>query len=223
MRNILLILIFAVLLAASGCHHINGSSGLKGSGKRELQKRQIGAFTAIHTEGAFNIEVVCQKDLSLEVEGDDNILPLVSTEVSGGTLNLISSKSYSVNSPITIRITTPDLAALHITGAGKITITGIKNDKFEVDLDGAPSINVAGNTKLLNIDAKGAGNVDAHNLQAARGVIDSKGVCKVDVAVADQLDVTVSGPSTVTYKGNPVVNKTVHGPGKVEKRASEGA
>jgi len=35
--------------------------------------------------------------------------------------------------------------------------------------------------------------------------------------------VTVSGPSRVTYKGDPVVNKTVHGPGKVEKRSDEGA
>jgi hypothetical protein len=223
MRNILLISLFAALLVVSGCHHIRGNSGLKGSGKREVQKRQIGAFTAIHTEGAFDIEVVCQKDLSLEVEGDDNILPLVSTEVSGGTLKLTNSKSYSVNSPITIRITTPDVGALHVSGAGKITITGLKNDKFEIDLDGAPSINVAGTTKLIDIDANGAGKVDAHNLHAARGVVESKGVCKVDVDVADQLDVTVSGPSSVTYQGNPVVNKTINGPGKVEQRTSDGA
>jgi hypothetical protein len=37
------------------------------------------------------------------------------------------------------------------------------------------------------------------------------------------LDVTISGPSRVTYKGDPVVTKTVHGPGSVEKKtATEG-
>jgi hypothetical protein len=35
--------------------------------------------------------------------------------------------------------------------------------------------------------------------------------------------VTVSGPSQVVYAGNPTVNKTIHGPGKVEKRESEGS
>jgi hypothetical protein len=32
-----------------------------------------------------------------------------------------------------------------------------------------------------------------------------------------------SGPSVVTYEGDPSINKTIHGPGKVERRATEGA
>jgi hypothetical protein len=38
----------------------------------------------------------------------------------------------------------------------------------------------------------------------------------------DYLDVTVSGPSQVTYEGDPVVHKTMHGPGGVEKKGSSG-
>ena len=67
------------------------------------------------------------------------------------------------------------------------------------------------------------GKIDTHNLRASRAVVDSKGVSRIDLDVTDQLDVTISGPSTVTYRGDPVVNKTVNGPGKIEKRASEGA
>jgi hypothetical protein len=44
-----------------------------------------------------------------------------------------------------------------------------------------------------------------------------------DLDVADQLDVKISGPSSVYYKGDPVVNKTIKGPGKVERRGGEGA
>ena len=222
MRKILLLTMFALLLVASGCH-FNRMSGVKGSGKRETQRREITAFNSIQTTGAFNVEVTCQKDFGLEVEADDNILPLVEAEVRGNTLYLTNKESYSVNTPVTFRITAPNLEGLSVTGAGKIAITGMKNEKFEIDSDGAPSINVAGTTKLIDIDANGAGSIDAHNLQASRGVIESKGVCKVDVDVADQLDVTVSGPSSVTYQGNPSVNKTINGPGKVERRATEGA
>jgi hypothetical protein len=117
----------------------------------------------------------------------------------------------------------PNLEGLTVNGAGKLDITQLENERFEIDANGAPSINVSGSTKLVDIDTNGAAKIDTHNLRAARAVVDSKGVSKIDLGVSDQLDVTVSGPSQVTYRGDPVVNKTIHGPGKIEKRRNEGA
>ena len=117
----------------------------------------------------------------------------------------------------------PNLEGISVNGAGKFDITEIDNEKFEIDVNGAPSINVSGTTKIIDIDANGAAKIDTHNLRTARAVVDSKGVSKVDLGVSDQLDATVSGPSQVTYRGDPVVNKTIHGPGKIEKRHNEGA
>ena len=77
--------------------------------------------------------------------------------------------------------------------------------------------------KVIDIGANGAVKVDTTKLHASRGVVDTNGASRVDLDVTDQLDATVNGPSTVTYKGDPVVNKTVRGPGKVERRGSEGA
>jgi hypothetical protein len=196
---------------------------VKGSGNRQTQKREVAPFTSISAEGAFTIEVVCQKDVGLEVEGDDNVLPLVTTEVSSNVLHLNNSKSYAVNQPIVVRISVPNLEGLTVNGAGKLDITQLENERFEIDANGAPSINVSGSTKLVDIDTNGAAKIDTHNLRAARAVVDSKGVSKIDLGVSDQLDVTVSGPSQVTYRGDPVVNKTIHGPGKIEKRRNEGA
>ena len=112
---------------------------------------------------------------------------------------------------------------LSVNGAGKFDITGMNNERFEIDANGAPQINVSGNTKTIDIDTNGAAKIDTHNLRAARAVVDSKGVSKVDLGISNQLDATVSGPSTVTYRGDPVVNKTIHGPGRIEKRRDDGA
>jgi Putative auto-transporter adhesin, head GIN domain len=221
MRKFALLLVLLVLPAAA-CRH-GMRSDIRGSGKREIQQRDVAAFTSISTEGTFNIEVVCQKPQSLEVEGDDNILPLVRSEVSNNVLRISVLRSYSTSEPVTFRISVPDLDGLSVSGAGKIEVSGLKNDKFEIDASGAPTIKVAGNTKVIDIDTNGAAKIDTHRLHASRGVVDSKGVSKVDLDVSDQLDVTISGPSSVTYQGDPTVNKTIHGPGKVEKRASEGA
>jgi hypothetical protein len=214
-------LIFLVVLAA-GCHGQFGAQ-IKGSGKRELQKREVAAFTSISTEGAFTVEVTCGKDRSLEVEGDDNVLEYVTSDVSGNTLRLKNRKNYSTSEPVKFKISVPNLDGLSVNGAGHIDVKGINNDKFEIDMNGAPTITVSGDTKLVDIGANGAGKIDAQKLHAARGVVDSRGVARIDVDVANQLDVSVQGPSTVTYKGDPVVNKTVQGTGKVERRSSQGA
>jgi len=218
----LLVGVLALLVIATGCHHSRVSE-VAGSGKRVTEKRNIGSFTSISTEGAFWIEVTCQKELSLEVEGDDNILPFVKAEVGNNVLRLTNTKSYSTKDPIKIRISVPNLEGLTVEGAGKIDINGMNNESFDIDASGAPEIVVTGSTKMINIDSSGAAQIDTYNLRASRAKVDSKGAGKIELDVADQLDVTVSGPASVLYKGDPVVNKTINGPGTVARRGGEGA
>lgn len=205
----------------AGCHF--GLHRVSGSGNRLKEKRNVASFNSISTNGAFEIEIVCQLPVSLEIEGDDNILPLVSTDISNNVLHIKNVSGYSVSDPIKLKISVPDLEGIAVNGAGTIEVSGIKNEKFEIDSNGAPTIRISGETKLIDIDTNGAGKIDTHKLRAAKAIVDSKGVSRVDVRAAQQLDVTVSGPSHVSYEGDPVVNKTVHGPGTVEKKASAGS
>jgi putative autotransporter adhesin-like protein len=217
MKKIVMLIVLMSLIV--GCH-----SGLlhqeRGSGNRQKQNRTVAPFTSISTEGAFEIEVVSQKPLSIEVEGDDNILPLIGTDVSGNVLHIKNLRGYSVSTPVVLRISVPNLESISASGAGSFEIEGLKNDKFEIDVNGAPNIRVSGETKLVDIKTNGAGKIDTHRLRAARAVVDSNGVSNVAVYATDQLDVTVTGPSHVTYEGDPVVNKNVNGPGSVTKKPS---
>jgi hypothetical protein len=214
-------LLWLILLFA-GCH-FQIHDEITGSGVRQKQKREVATFTSIATEGAFEIEVACQKPQSVEVEGDDNLLPLITTEVSNNVLHIRSNRSYSVNDPVKVTISVPNLEGISSSGAGKLNVAGIKNEKFEIDANGATNIRLAGETKLLDIDTNGAGKIDAHKLRAAQGIVEAKGVARVDVNVTEQLKVTVSGPSHVTYEGDPVLTESVHGPGSVEKKEAEGS
>ena len=220
MKNLILLLMLIVL--TSGCH-FGINHNVIGSGTRQIQKRDVPAFSSISTEGAFDIQVVCQKPQSLEIEADDNILPLISTDVSNKVLHIRSLRGYSNREPIMVKIAVENLDGVSASGAGKIDVSGVKNDKFEIDISGAPTVRVSGDTKVVNIDASGAGKVDAHKLHASRATVDSKGVSHVEVYAGEELNVTIAGPSHVTYDGDPVVNKTVHGPGSVEKRESSGS
>jgi hypothetical protein len=138
-------MLLATVLLLTGCH-FNLGHKTNGSGNRQTVKREIPAFTSISSEGAFEIDIVCQKEPGLELEGDDNILPLITAEVSNNVLRLKSTRGYDVDTPIQVRVTVANLEGLSVSGAGKISISGLKNDKFEIDANGAPAITAAGET-----------------------------------------------------------------------------
>ncbi len=217
----LLVILLLVTLNNAGC--VMQHAEVVGSGQRQRQKREVSSFSSISTEGAYQIEVVCQQSLSLEVEGDDNILPIIATEVSNGVLRIKSTRGFSVNRPILIKIGTPDIEGISASGAGTIEISKLKNDKFAIDSNGAPTIKVSGETGTLAIEANGAGKIDAHKLRANKSTVEANGVARIEVFAREELNVTVSGPASVIYSGDPKVNKTVNGPGSVERRAAEGA
>ena len=222
MKKVLLIIILCSFV--NGCHYaVEKVHGVTGSGVRKAEKRELSPFTSITTDGAFEIEVVCQQPQTLEIEGDDNLLPLVKTEVLNGVLRINNEGSYSTRTPMKIKISVPNIEGLTANGAGRIDVSRLKNDKFDIDSNGAPTVRVSGETKELKIDASGAGFVDAHKLRSSRAEVNSKGVAKVEVSASDVLNVTVSGPSQVIYDGDPAVNQTVNGPGSVQKRESGGA
>jgi len=138
MKKLALLFLLFPLLAA-GCHH-GMRSEIKGSGKRVMEKRNVTPFTSISTEGAFTIEVTCQKNQSLEVEGDDNVLEYVTSDVSNNILRIKNTKNFATNEPVKFRISVPNLEGLSVNGAGHIEIKNLNNDKFEIDTNGAPTI-----------------------------------------------------------------------------------
>jgi hypothetical protein len=215
---IALTLAFSALFVLSGCH-----VGVHGSGVRKTEKRDLPAFTSIETTGAFEVEVNCQKPASFGIEADDNIVPLIQTEVRNGVLHVTTTKSYNSRGGIVLRITVPDLESVKSTGAGKFHVTDVKNDSFEIQSTGAAQVVATGQSKSLKIGSTGAGKIDAHNLRAETADVSVTGAASVDVYATDQLNVTVSGAGRVTYSGNPNVNKRVSGAGQVTKKQESGA
>ena len=206
------------VLLLTGCH-----MGVKGSGLRQTEKRDVPAFTAINTSGMFEVEVKCQQPVSLEVEGDDNLLPLIDTEVNGAVLRVTTTKHYSSRGSIVLRIASPNLERVRSTGAGKFHILDLKNDSFRIDSTGAATVVAEGQSKSVEISSTGAGTIDTHNLRANKVNVRVTGAAGVEVNAIDELDVTVSGAGRVTYSGSPKVNKHVSGAGEVTKKESTGA
>ena len=177
--------------------------GVKGSGNKQTEKRSAADFNAIEVGGIFEVEVVAQKDFSVEVEADDNLLQYIKTEVKGDTLRISTEKSISPKGPIRIRISAPNIENLDISGVSKVSLTNVKNDSLKVEASGASKIKVDGETKNLQVELSGASKLDAENLKTENADIDGSGASNASVNVSNDLKADLSGASKVTYLGNP--------------------
>ncbi len=194
-------------------------SGVQGSGILKTEKRTVSSFKSISASGAFEIDVVCQKEVGLEIEGDDNLLPFVKTEVHDDTLYIKPTKNYSAKKPMRIRITVPDVESISASGANGFNVSDVKNEKIKIETSGASNIVISGETVALDLEMSGAGKIDSEKLRATRVSIRLSGAGKATVFASEELNADVSGAGSVTYAGDPKkVNKNISGVGSISKK-----
>ena len=177
--------------------------GVKGSGNVITQTRDVAGFHGVEVSNAIQVEIAAQKDFSLAIETDDNIVPLISTEVSGGVLRITCEKHVSTSNPIRVRISAPDIDSLEVAGASTVSLAGVKNTGVSVESSGASKVSVNGETSKLTVDVSGASKVDAQDLTAENGTISTSGASKASVNVTGSLRADASGASHISYAGAP--------------------
>ncbi len=196
--------VFSFGRAAGNLFSFNiGFGCVKGSGNIQTEKRTVSNFKAVEVGGVFIVEITAQKDFSIEVEADDNLLPLIKTESDGETLKIETAERISTRSPIRLRISAPDIENLEISGASKVSVLNLANDSLRVDSSGASKINVEGTTKNFVVDMSGASKLDAENFKAETVSVDASGASRATVSVSSDLKVDLSGASKVVYFGSP--------------------
>lgn len=186
---------------------------VKGSGQTASEVRDLSGFRKIDASGVFQVEIVAQKDFSVEVEADDNLLQYIKTEVRRGTLKLETERKLNTNNPIRVRITAPDIESIDSSGAANIVVSDLKNEGLEIDSSGAAKVKVSGVTARLVVDVSGATQIDAEGLNAVDADVDASGASTVNVFVSGNLRTDASGASTIRYAGSPkdVVRKASGG------------
>ena len=183
---------------------------VSGSGNVVSEERNVGEFKSVDVSGAFAVEIVAQKDFSVVIETDDNILPLVKTEVEDGVLKISREGNFSSRGKVTVHIFAPNIENLDASGASKISVNDLDNDSLNLDVSGASKIDLNGKTERLKVDLSGASNIDAENLKAENVSVDASGASSVSVFASNELYADLSGATRLIYSGEPnnVVKKT---------------
>lgn len=188
-----------------------------GSGTAATATRDVGDFTQIEFLGTGRVEVTIGDPQPLELTGDDNILPLIQTRVTDGKLSVRPTRSFLPKQPLVVRATVTNLAAIVLTGAGEIVVTGLDNDGLQATVTGAGTLTLSGQTASLTVTITGAGSADAADLAASAATVSVSGAGSATVHAVDTLDVTIEGVGSVTYSGDPVVTQHISGLGTLQK------
>ena len=209
----------AVLLAAAlwGCDTMRASDALAGSGVSKTETRPIQEVDAVEFAIAGRLEITVGELQPVEITADDNILPLLATEVNNRTLVIKARKSVQPKVPIVIKVTVPDMKRVSCTGAGRITLAGVSNEQLRLELSGAADMVASGKTGALTIDLAGAATVAAVELQARAVDVNLTGTGVATVHAAEKLDVTITGAGTVRYAGDPKITRRITGIGTLSK------
>ena len=190
---------------------------VQGSGVPAVQERLVTDFTGVETEGLIDVEITVGPDWKVMVRADDNILPLIATEVRGNTLHFTTRGSYDAQTDVHATITMPAVDHVTTRGLGDVTVTGVSGASFTAEVHGLGSIAATGTVDAVSVTSKGQGDADLFGLVARTAEVSINGIGDVEVHATESLKAEVNGMGDVTYKGNPPqVEKQVNGIGDVE-------
>lgn len=239
-----ILLIFVITLFFSSCD--KESSCLKGKGNNVSEQR---ALTGIVDQLTLdhNINLVLKEDsiVSLTVEGPENLLPKIRTELESNILKIFSENkcSYlrSYDYEITVYLSVPNLKKIDYTGFGNITSEGVLSypsftfDSFEgtgkinllIDAEelsirqhnGPADFTISGNCKNTYVYTLGNGWFFLQNLQSDKVHVNHAGTGDIFVTANQTLLVELYAIGNVYYFGNPTLSISHHtGSGEIKKK-----
>jgi hypothetical protein len=215
--------------------------GERGSGQVITETREVSGFQAV-VFGSFGDLTIRQGEAeSLTIEGEDNVLRGLTTEVRAGTLYLGTRDALAwVNviptRPVRYTMTVRDLSSLTLSGAGNVDLDGLEADRLELTLSGAGrmslrrlqaetlaarlsgagSLQASGSATRLEITLSGAGSFAGADLQAETAQVVLSGTGSATVWATSELDARISGLGSVKYYGRPRVTENISGLGSIQ-------
>jgi len=205
-----------LMSAVSACD--GGLFGTRGSGHVITETLAVGGFREIALFGSGLVRVDVNGTESLIVEAKDTIMPLLTTEVRDGRLELSVESRISPTSDITCTVSADSLDGVTITGSGDVTATGIAADSFDVEISGSGRVEPTGTTNTLIVESSGSGHYLGENLAASVGAVEVSGSGEAVVNVTNNLAVDVSGSGEVQYIENPALTESKSGLGSITRK-----
>lgn len=202
--------------------------GIKGNGNTVSIDRSVGEYDGIAVSGWFDVDLVEGKEGEISLEGEENLLEHIITEVQDGKLVIKQENGVNLkpsNWDDGIRITVPveniDNISLSgsadivgkttlkasnfktsMSGSGDITLD-LETDTMSATMSGSGDMNLSGKTMDFEATISGSGDIKAYDLNADNVEATVSGSADIKVTANKMLKARVSGSGDISYRGNP--------------------
>ncbi|MCX6121935.1 MAG: DUF2807 domain-containing protein [Ignavibacteriales bacterium] len=202
------------IFALSSCqwHRIHGNGSIK------TETRDVPAFEAITCDGSYEIQIDCQAKQSLTIETDENLLPLVKTEVRDHTLRIYTKGFVLPTNRIRVVASVPNISGFTSNGSADGEINHVNNNSLEIEINGSGKLHLNGKSGDVRIHTSGSSKIDAASLVADDIDVQINGSGNIQVYANNSISAQINGSGTVKYKGEPKsVNQQINGSGRIIK------
>ncbi|MBE0646331.1 MAG: DUF2807 domain-containing protein [Bacteroidales bacterium] len=214
---------------------------IKGKGDTVTEARGVSGYSGISLAVSATVYYSQGPDYSLEIQGQQNVLERIITQVEGNNLVIKLKKGINLGShdPIRVYITDPgvntldisgsgdiyvdspwigsDLSA-NISGSGSITVSMIEADRFNANISGSGNIKaMSGTSGREDLKISGSGNIEMQYVVAEDVYTKTSGSGDTYVQATKLLEVTISGSGNIYYLGNPIINTHISGSGNIRR------
>ena len=178
--------IITICLLITSCGLPIRTITVRGSGNIVNETRQIKGISKVELATIGTLMVMEDEEESLEVTGEDNILPYLLTVVRGGNLVIEFQEGVNVlpSKDLGYTLKVKEVKGISATSAGSIQAEAITTDDFSIDVSSAGSILI--------------GQAQVKNLQVW---ISSAGGVKIEQLRGDYLEVNLSSSGSFTATG----------------------
>ncbi|KGL63301.1 head GIN domain-containing protein [Polaribacter sp. Hel1_85] len=198
---------------------------IKGNGNVVTVNRTTSDYDAVSVGGSFDVILVKGKEGKITIEGEENIIPYIETEVSGDILKIKFKKNTNIRTTRRLTVTVPykTIESVALAGSGKITCNSIikandfkaslggsgditlkvEADEIKASIGGSGNINLEGNSNELTCSIAGSGSVRAYGLETDEVYANVAGSGSIKTTVKSKIKAKLVGSGSVYYKGNP--------------------
>lgn len=229
-------------MALVGCEREQWNDCVTGTGDHATEERSVSAFTAIELEDRIDLVLESRAIGSIAVEGGENLLGQISTEVSEGTLRIRSAMKCnwvrSFKPRITVHAPVEALCRITLRGTGEVrcadtlrcdgflleqwggegsTRLSVRMDRLEILLHtGAGDALIAGRCDEVDLYSGIMAPIDAGALRAGTVRVNNSSTGDIRCWAVNELDAQIRSVGDVYYIGSPAnVHSTITGSGSL--------
>lgn len=240
MKKLNSLLLLALLMLGS---HVNATAPIRIAKSFSKEERPIGSFKGIATGGPITVKITMGNKESVRLEGDQEAISELTTEVISGILTIKPKTKWNnwsrkFNSAhVTVYITAKKISSLTMSGSGNMEVENtINSSELVTTLSGSGGITASANVKTFTGTISGSGSMklsgkadDSNLTLSGSGGFKGRdfavndlsaqisGSANVYITANKNIEAVISGSGSIRYSGNAAVKKTIIGSGSIRK------